>query len=124
LWIVSSNEHPGVQCFHKDQEHPRTGCETQNVSVSLLNSTRLASLASFWSHQSLVSQSVLWMQVPVPLLCVVVVTGAVVRAVVVPAVLVVPAVVLALVVVVVAPAVVVVVVVDAWQLWWECRLAF
>lgn len=51
---------------------------------------------------------------PVPLLCVVVVTGAVVRAVVVPAVLVVPAVVLALVVVVVAPAVVVVVVVDAW----------
>ena len=65
------------------------------------------------------------MQVPVPLLCVVVaVTGAVVRAVVVPAVLVVPAVVLALVVVVVAPAVVVVVVVDAWQLWWECRLAF
>ena len=86
--------------------------------------------ASFWSHQSLVPQSVLWMHMPVPLVCVVVVvltvvldTVVVVVVLVVPVVpavvlVVVPAVVLVVVpavVVVVVPAVVVVVAVDAYR---------
>ena len=95
------------------------------ASPNWFRSPALVCPASFWSHQALVSQSVLWIHMPVPLVCVVVVLTVVLDTVV-PIVVVVPAVVVVVVpavvvvvvpavVVVVVPAVVVVVAVDAYR---------